>query len=171
MPKIEYLIVDHLSTKDIARIFGKVTISKTGCWEWHGARLQQSGYGVIRYQHRTETVHRLLYAWLVEKLPQRKRGQPFGEDDRELDHIRCSNKKCCNPIHLKLVSHKSNSLRSNSVTAINSRKTHCPYGHPLPEFANENYGEPTRRCIPCRRNRVKERYHQRKGHFFNNPAE
>ena len=163
MPEIEYLIVDYLSIKDITRIFTRIKITDSGCWEWTGTRLSKSNYGVIRYQHTTELVHRLLYAWAVEKLPKRKRGQPLN-GTKELDHLHCSNKTCVNPVHLKLVTHKFNSLRSNSPMAINARKTHCPYGHELPETFNENYGEPTRRCLPCRRDRANERYRRNKSH-------
>jgi hypothetical protein len=162
LPAQEYLIVDHLSTKDITRIFKRIIITESGCWEWRGARLKQSGYGVLRYQRRTEIVHRLLYAWTTEKLPQRKRGEPFGDDDRELDHLHCSNKHCCNPVHMALVAHKSNSLRSDSPSAINARKTHCIHGHPLPlEPVDEGNGVLTRRCLPCRRKNSNRRYHAR----------
>jgi hypothetical protein len=96
MPEIEYLIVDHLSIKDITRIFRKIKVTEPGCWEWQGARLGKSNYAVIRYRKTTETVHRLLYAWTVEKLSKRKRGEPL-KDTRELDHLYCSNKRCVNP--------------------------------------------------------------------------
>jgi hypothetical protein len=162
LPAQEYLIVDKLSIKDITRIFARISITDSGCWEWRGARLKQSGYGVIRYQHRTETIHRLLYAWLVDKLPTRKRGEPFGEDDRELDHIRCSNKPCCNPIHLELVPHKTNSLRSDSPPAINARRKYCSYGHLLPDEPIMEGKTPTRRCVPCRKRNSNRRYHERR---------
>lgn len=164
MPTQEYLIVDHLSIKDITRIFRKVKVMPSGCWEWQGARLKQSGYGVIRFRRQAETVHRLLYAWTVEKLPKRKRGQPFGEDGRELDHVHCSNKLCCNPVHIALVSHADNSLRSDSPSAINSRKTHCVRGHLLPAVYTEKgkTGNGTRRCIECRRMNSNRRYHKRR---------
>lgn len=164
MPTQEYLIVNYLSIKDITRIFRRIKVMPSGCWEWQGARLKQSGYGVIRYQHRVETVHRLLFAWTVEPLPQRKRGEPFGADRRELDHFYCSNKRCCNPAHLRLVTHAENSLRSNSPLAINSQKTHCVRGHLLPSVYTEKRrtGNGTRRCIPCRRINSNRRYHERR---------
>lgn len=170
MPEIEYLIVDYLSIKDITRIFTRIKITSFGCWEWTGARLKKSNYGVIRYRRTTELVHRLLYAWAVEKLPKRKRGQQLNETE-ELDHLHCSNKLCVNPVHLKLVTHKFNSLRSDSPPAVNSRKTHCSYGHLLPDTYEGTGRNKTRRCVPCRRKRAMERYHRKKNHFFNNPAE
>lgn len=169
MPTQEYLIVDHLSIKDITRIFRKIKVMSSGCWEWQGAQLKQSGYGVIRFRQQAETVHRLLYAWTVEKLPKRKRGRPFGEDGRELDHLHCSNKRCCNPVHLELVPHAVNSLRSNSPSAINARKTHCVRGHLLPDRKTEIFGgdNGTRRCAPCRRITVMARYYRNKNTIRN----
>lgn len=164
MPKIEYLIVNYLSTKDITRIFSRIkVIPETGCWEWQGARLKQSGYGVIRYQHTTETLHRLLYAWAVGPLPKRKRGEPL-YGTKELDHVVCSNKRCCNPCHVLLVTHKFNSLRSSSPPALNSQKTHCHKGHLLPPEPTEFYadGSSTRRCIFCRRIAASVRYQKRR---------
>lgn len=163
MPVQEYLIVEHLSIKDITRVFTRIAVTENGCWEWQGTRASANGYGVIRYQRKTILIHRFLYAWLVEKLPKRKHGQSFGDDDRELDHLHCSNKQCCNPVHLVLVPHRDNSLRSDSPAAVNSRKTHCINGHLLPsEPVCEGGGVWTRRCLVCRRKNSNARYHQRR---------
>ena len=162
MPHVEYLIVARLSIKDISRIFKCIQVTESGCWEWQGTRLQKSEYGVIRYKQTTELVHRLLYAWTVEKLPKRKRGKPLN-GTKELDHLHCSNKHCVNPVHLELVSHSDNSLRSDSPSAINSRKTHCNRGHLLPQVRTEQRGGNlgTRRCVPCRRMMANRRYRNR----------
>lgn len=55
MPTQEYLIVDHLSLKDIARIFAKIVVDPvTGCWEWQGKR-NKGGYGCIKFRRRDES--------------------------------------------------------------------------------------------------------------------
>lgn len=144
MPEQEYLIVEHLSLKDIVRIFSKIKVNPvTGCWEWQGSRTGKHGHGQVSYQGRMELTHRVMYAWLVAPLP---RGAGRGLGVPELDHIVCSNRICCFPAHVKLVPHRDNALRSEiSPTAINAAKTHCLKGHLLPT----NEGRPGRRCTVC----------------------
>lgn len=145
MPEQEYLVVEHLSIKDIARIFSKIKVNpETGCWEWVRA-LNAGGYAQISFRGRRELVHRILYAWTVEPLPRAKRR---GQVD-ELDHIVCDNRRCVNPIHVKLVSPKANTLRGTSPAAQYARRTHCKNGHPFPEGPNRAGGG--RRCTLCRR--------------------
>jgi hypothetical protein len=54
---------------------------------------------------------------------------------KELDHFRfpksCIGPVCCNPRHVTPKTHRENSLRSNSPTAINARKKKCIRGHLL----------------------------------------
>jgi hypothetical protein len=145
----EYLTVPHLNTKQIKRIFSKIHINrKTGCWE-RFTNLNRQGYGKVGHKGRTELLHRLLYAWAVQPLQRRKRGE-IKDNWLELDHVVCSNPRCCNPAHLNLVTTKENCLRGNSPIAINAKKTHCVNGHPLPAEPNRHSkGRSRRRCIPC----------------------
>lgn len=53
---------------------------------------------------------------------------------KEIDHL-CRNRKCLNPDHLEVVTPRVNNMRSNSIAAINNRKTHCLNGH---EFNEQN---------------------------------
>lgn len=144
MPEQEYLIVEHLSTKELTRIFSKIKINnQTGCWEWQAKR-SRGGYGCIKFRRRDESVHRVIYAWAVEPLPRKVAGQKTPQ----LDHFTCDNPPCCNPVHLKLVTPKANALRSNNPAAINSRKTHCSRGHllPLQPSGKGTYGRECRQC-------------------------
>lgn len=145
MPTQEYLIVNHLSTKDIIRIFKRVVVTRSGCWEWQGNRSKR-GYGRLRFRNREELVHRILYAWTVGPVPRRITGQKTPN----LDHATCDNPPCCNPIHVKLVSPRENNRRSTkSAAGIKSRKTHCIRGHLLPPLSPIAI----RRCRTCAKDR------------------
>ena len=137
-------LVVSLTNKDIERIFSKISIdSDKGCWLWNGA-LNTYGYGETWFNRRMELTHRLLYAWMVEPLP-----QGIGADIPNLDHFICDNPRCCNPAHLKLVLPKENLFRGNSVSSVNARKTHCIRGHLLPNEPNRS-DRSGRTCVICR---------------------
>lgn len=147
MANQEYLIVEHLSIKEIACIFSHIKITATRCWEWQAGR--SGKYGKIKFRSRTELVHRVFYAWLIGPLPKRIKGQRT----QQLDHLVCNNPPCCNPAHLKLVAPKENILRSDKAPAgVNARKTHCRNEHPLP-IAPSGKGTYGRDCNACHRNR------------------
>lgn len=144
-----FLIIDHLTRKEIAWLFSRLIVNReTGCWEW---RLKPAnGYGRTWFRGRSEMMHRIIYAWAVGPLP---RGS--GRDVPELDHVVCNNRRCANPAHVLLTSHKANTLRSDtSPTAINSRRTHCEKGHPFPPEPNRWDGG--RRCEECNRDYQRE---------------
>jgi hypothetical protein len=143
MPEQEYLIVDHLTTKELTRIFSKIVVTESSCWEWQAKR-SRGGYGCINFRGRDEVAHRVLYAWAVEPLPRKVNGQKTPQ----LDHVACNNPPCCNPSHVKLVTPRENTLRSNNPMAVNARKTHCSNGHllPAPNIKSRN----GRYCYACR---------------------
>lgn len=123
---MEYLVVEHLTTKILKRVFKKISIDReTGCWNWTGAL--DPDYGMTWYKGRHEKVHRLLYAWLVEPLPMGHEGRKQGQ----LDHVVCKNTRCCNPLHVELVTQYVNTMRGTGPSAENARKTHCYKGHLL----------------------------------------
>lgn len=128
MATIEYLTVEHLSTKDLTRIFSKISIDPATawngipCWTWHGCRTKR-GYGRTHWINTNYITHRLIYAWAVGPIP---KGQSHGE----LDHL-CRRPSCCNPLHLEFIPTRINVLRSNAPAAVNARKTHCIQGHEL----------------------------------------
>jgi hypothetical protein len=159
----EYLKVSHLSLKEIVRLFSKIAISPnvqwngTPCWVWIAGT--RRGYSRIHWKRNGIPAHRLMYAWLIAPIPNRK----IGELTDQLDHL-CRNPLCCNPIHLELVSPRVNTLRSNAASAVSARKTHCKYGH---EFTPENIRRlsthpNSRRCAICTDRNNKKAYEHRK---------
>lgn len=153
----QYLTVAHLDTKTLTRIFAKIRVDPaTGCWLWTAA-LNTYGYGQIWYQGADALTHRVLYAWLVEPLP---RGH--GRDIPQIDHIVCNRTMCCNPAHLVVVTLQANVLRSNSVSGVSARKTHCKRGHLLPDFNRLPCGKQVfrrgRRCLVCAAAHQRARY-------------
>lgn len=148
---ITYLTVEHLPTKDLIRFFSKVTITDN-CWQWT-AGTDQGGYGRFKWKGLHRIISRFIYAWLIEPVPSR-------ESNMEVDHL-CKNRSCCNPLHLELVPKPINAERSNNPAVLNSRKTHCKYGHEFtPENTlyriRENHGKGLgRECVQCIKNRAR----------------
>jgi len=117
--------------KRLLRSLSKVEHTPTGCWQYTGG-LNRDGY-----PQTTRLLHRFVYECLVGPIPA----------GHELDHV-CRNRACLNPLHLEPVTHKVNTLRSNGVTALNARKTHCPHGHEYTERNTYRHAG-RRRCRTC----------------------
>lgn len=147
----DYLTIpSHISRTQLKRLFSKISVDHiTGCWNWT-AGLSREGYGKTNFRSEYMPPHRLLYAWLVEPLP---RGR--AKHIPQLDHLVCSNRRCCNPAHLKLVTVTENVLRGDGPCARNARKTHCRMGHPLSEYQGR------RRCWICQKAAGAKRYRER----------
>lgn len=111
-------------------LFEKVVFAD--CWEYQGGE---------RY------AYRVVWQALVGPLP----------DGREIDHL-CRNPRCCNPDHLRVVTHRENMLASH---ACKPRKL-C--GRRLHEMSGDNlYVSPggARACRECR-------YQQRHNYYVKN---
>ena len=146
------LLEVDLTNKDISRLFNKIVIDKkNGCWNWTGTK-DPGGYGGIMLKGKRESIHRVVYAWLIQSIPRNK-----GKNIPQLDHL-CKNRACCNPLHLELVSFKENILRGVSPSALHARKIYCKNGHRLPNkytLVNKN-GKRERICLTCRRKYERE---------------
>lgn len=107
-----------------------------------------------------------MYAWLVAPLP---RGR--GKTIPVLDHI-CKVRRCCNPLHLRLVSDAENLACSDAPATVNRRKTHCIRGHLLGEAqVVSTTGKRMRTCRICKiaydeARKKPPRTHCRNGHPF-----
>jgi hypothetical protein len=108
-----------------------------GCWYWTGYKTK-GGYGTISVRTGiTTTAHRVAYELWRGPIP----------EGLQIDHL-CRNRWCVNQQHLEPVTAFENSLRGETFTSVNVRKTHCDKGH---AFSVENtYWEgDKRRCRAC----------------------
>ena len=114
-----------------------------GCWLWLGH--VSNGYGSFRAdpQRAAISAHRFAYEELIGTIPA----------GLTLDHL-CRVRNCVNPAHLEPVSMRTNTLRGEGPSALNSRKTMCRRGHLLD--AETTYLNPRgeRQCRRCHRSRV-----------------
>lgn len=83
--------MEHLKKRLLARI----TKQDNGCWIWQGAC--RSGYGAIRVGAKVCQTHRLSYTLFKGNIP----------DGLLVCHT-CDTKKCINPEHLFVGTHKDN---------------------------------------------------------------
>lgn len=120
------------------KLLSKIVINKeNNCWEW-GGTINTGGYGIFNIKEKGYRTHRLTYSLFI------------GNADVNLliDHI-CRNRSCCNPEHLRLVTHKENvTENSESVASINKNRINCKNGH---EFNDK------RRCKTCLKERSAKR--------------
>lgn len=99
------------------RFWRRVRILPNGCWQWEGATL--NGYGYFTAERRkTVRAHKWAFEFIIGRVT----------SGLTLDHL-CRNRSCVNPQHMEPVTVKENTLRGFGITAINARKTKCPYGH------------------------------------------
>ncbi len=132
------------------RLWLKVRVVETGCWEWQGYK--HDGYGGCSLDgKRNLYTHRVFYSRLVGPIP----------SGLYLDHL-CRNRCCANPSHMEIVTNKENVLRGQGFAAVNAAKTHCPKGHPYDESNTAIWHwrkQPRRACKTCNR----EKYHRLRG--------
>lgn len=105
----------------------------TGCWLWLGNQ-SGSGYGMFWYGKRHGYAHRFAYEHYRSAIPK----------DLEPDHL-CRVRHCVNPWHLELVTHKENTLRGDSPTAVAARRITCKEGHAYSQNKYQRY------CRICHR--------------------
>lgn len=139
----------------IERLLARIEIDPgTECWLWTGST-GANGYGqigvgsVLDGTRGLATTHRVAYEAMVGVIP----------DGMVLDHL-CRVRLCANPDHLEPVTFVENVKRGEAGRhGFNSRKTHCPAGHPYDEANTHISRAGKRQCRACSR----ARYHARKG--------
>jgi hypothetical protein len=143
------------------RFWSKVRKTET-CWLWMATRNNQ-GYGEfwVAAAGKKVLAHRFAYELLVGSIP----------EGLTLDHVRangCTSHACVKAIadehglpHLEPVTERENILRSDSFSARNARKTHCPAGHPYDEVNTYVSRQGGRNCRTCHRQQERDRRHRR----------
>jgi hypothetical protein len=116
----------------------------TPCWEWTGCRVR--GYGTFSLNGKMVRAPRFAYETLVGLFP----------DGLVPDHL-CRNRGCVRPLHLEPVTLRVNTLRGESFSAINARKTHCKRGHIFDQTNTYTPPRGERVCRICQRNHEKAR--------------
>lgn len=117
-------IRNHRRMELIGRIFSRVEVDEHGCFNWTGGdsgKGKGGGYGRISIDNTTSAVHLVVYTHFYGYIPSGK----------QVDHT-CNNRRCCNPDHLELVSHKENQKRRAERQKANScpKPTNAPQGKP-----------------------------------------
>lgn len=88
------------------------------CWEWQGG-LNHDGYGVFTEAGKEVKAHRRAYELANGELP------PYDPATvSSVRHFKCHNKKCCNPAHLKLGTHKENMQDSQDASLHQAGERH-----------------------------------------------
>lgn len=112
--------------------------SLDACWPWRGAKTTKK-YGKFSIGGKIYQAHRISYLVFIGPVP----------DGLVIDHL-CRNRSCINPRHMEAVSSRENTLRGYGPAGLNSKKTHCPQGHP---YSDENTRilprKGGRRCKAC----------------------
>lgn len=106
----DHLPLPVLTERDARRFFAKLAVRGTSdCWEWTASRVR-NGYGRFGIGERVVVLaHRVAFAL------------GFGIDPgtAQVDHT-CHNRACCNPLHLRLTTHKQNAEHLKGPHADNA---------------------------------------------------
>jgi hypothetical protein len=99
----------------IARIEANCVTDAQGCYVWQGRtsgknRPTGGGYGRMELGGVSMAVHRVVFTHYFGIIPHKK----------QIDHT-CTNRLCCNPDHLEMVTHKQNCRRRDKRKKNNGK--------------------------------------------------
>lgn len=139
----------------VANFWKYVEKLESGCWQWTGGK-DHLGYGSFKgFARYPGKAYRFSYELHKGPIPK----------GLTIDHL-CRNPSCVNPDHLEAVTNRVNQLRGFSPAAMNARKTHCKYGHPLSGdnlvLVSGKYDRPARQCRTCLRAHSRKAYRRRR---------
>lgn len=120
------------------------------CWEWEGT-ITRTGYGLTRYEGRSQPAHRVIWTILVGPVPAHL----------DLDHL-CRNRGCVNPDHLEPVTRSENCRRGQTGGYLGNR-THCSNGHEYTISNTHIRPDGSRACRTCVREYMRERRRKKRG--------
>ena len=122
------------------RLWGRLNVTSSGCWEWTGAPNGVFGYGRIRFNGRRVLTHRLAWELSYGSVP----GGLF-----VLHH--CDNPPCCKPEHLFLGDNFDNMADKVAKGRHHAQKvTHCPANHLYDDANTYINARGHRECQTCR---------------------
>jgi hypothetical protein len=83
-----------------SKMLYRIKVQTNSCWKWVGGNSGDKGYGRVRFQGKTQAVHRVVWALKYDaELP----------DSVQVQHG-CNNAWCCNPDHLVIGTASENAL-------------------------------------------------------------
>jgi hypothetical protein len=95
---------DDIIQKVLGRVEHVAGKLETPCWQWMGPTSGDAGRGKgyprMNLSNQTVAVHRVVYTHFNGYIPGRK----------QIDH-KCKNRRCVNPEHLEMLTHKENQRR------------------------------------------------------------
>lgn len=131
-------VIAYRSDAPASRVFSileRTTVDPlTECWMWQGS-INPGGYGIVTFQNKSWTIHRLVVYLLVGEL----------DKGNHLHHT-CKRRTCCNPLHLESVT----PVEHSRLEGLARHVTECPKGHAMtPENTYVFPGRDKRRCRIC----------------------